>query len=60
MNGTWSWPLLLASLTLGGLAAGIFGDGLWDWLCWAGLVAPVWVVARKLRLHWKLRARPDA
>lgn len=60
MNGTWSWPLLLAALTLLGLAAGILGDGVWDWLCWAGLAVPVWVVARKLRLHWRARPRPDA
>lgn len=60
MNGTWSWPLLLAALTLFGLAAGIFGDGWWDWLCWAGLVVPVWMVVRRLRLHWRLRERPDA
>ncbi|OWY26905.1 hypothetical protein [Herbaspirillum robiniae] len=60
MNGTWGWPLLLAALTFGGLAAGIFGDGVWDWLCWAGLAAPVWVVGRKLAQQWRGRERPDA
>ncbi|MCA1325863.1 hypothetical protein [Herbaspirillum sp. alder98] len=48
MNGTWSWPLLLALSTGLGLAAGIFGDGPWDWFCWAGLGLPVVVAGYKL------------
>lgn len=48
MNRTWGWPLLLAASTSIGLVAGIFGDGPWDWVCWAGLAAPVLVVAYKL------------
>ncbi|WP_300756385.1 hypothetical protein [Janthinobacterium sp.] len=52
MNGTWGWPLLLAALSLGGLAAGILGDGVWDWLCWVGLAAPIFVVLRRMRVQW--------
>lgn len=58
MNATWTWPLLLAALSMAGLAAGILGDGVWDWLCWAGLAAPVWMVAHRLRQQWRNR-KPD-
>ncbi len=47
MKRTWSWPLLLAATTFFGLASGIFGEGAWDWLCWAGLSVPVIVLGRK-------------
>jgi hypothetical protein len=40
--------MLLALSTGLGLAAGIFGDGPWDWFCWAGLALPVLVAGYKL------------
>jgi len=52
MKGTWGMQLLLGALSLGGLAAGIFGDGIWDWLCWIGLGVPVIVVIRHV---WRQR-----
>ena len=58
MKGTWRMPLLLGALSLGGLAAGIFGDGIWDWLCWLGLGIPVAVVTRHVWLQWRV-ARPS-
>ncbi|WP_265213517.1 hypothetical protein [Herbaspirillum lusitanum] len=58
MKGTWSMPLLLGALSLGGLAAGIFGDGIWDWLCWLGLGIPVAVVTRHVWRQWRV-ARPS-
>jgi hypothetical protein len=51
-------PLLLGALSLGGLAAGIFGDGIWDWLCWLGLGIPVAVVTRHIWRQWRV-ARPS-
>ena len=53
MKGTWGMPLLLGALSLGGLAAGIFGDGIWDWLCWFGLGVPVIVVIRHVWRQWR-------
>ena len=55
---TWPMPILLGVLSLGGLAAGIFGDGAWDALCWAGLGVPVGVTAWRLRRQWRERGRP--
>ncbi|MGY8527509.1 hypothetical protein [Paracidovorax citrulli] len=56
MADTWPMPILLALLSLGGLAAGIFGDGAWDALCWLGLGIPVAVTAWLLWRHWRRRA----
>ncbi|WP_426990944.1 hypothetical protein ACKI2N_024640 [Cupriavidus sp. 30B13] len=53
MRDTWPMPALLGLLSLGGLAAGIFGDGAWDWLCWLGLGVPVGVTARLLWRQWR-------
>ncbi|WP_454726817.1 MULTISPECIES: hypothetical protein [Cupriavidus] len=53
MHDTWPMPVLLGLLSLGGLAAGIFGDGAWDWLCWLGLAAPVGVTGRLLWRQWR-------
>lgn len=52
MNRIWAWPLLLAAMTFFGLASGIFGDGIWDWVCWAGLSIPVIVLGRKAYGQW--------
>jgi hypothetical protein len=61
MSGTWGWPLLLAAATLLGLASGIFGVGIWDWVCWAGLLTPPALLAGKLFVQWRnyRRNRPS-
>ncbi|NSX13677.1 hypothetical protein HTY52_06245 [Cupriavidus taiwanensis] len=57
IDDTWPMPLLLGALSLGGLAAGIFGDGAWDALCWVGLGVPVAVTARWLWRQWRGRGQ---
>lgn len=52
MTGVWRAPLLLAGLSFVGLASAILGDGVWDWLCWAGLVVPLAVCAERLWRQW--------
>ena len=47
-----SWPIALALLTAFGLLSALIGDGgIWWWLSWAALAAPLIVIAR----HWPLR-----
>lgn len=58
IDDTWPMPALLGLLSLGGLAAGIFGDGAWDTLCWLGLAVPVAITAWMLRRHWRERKPP--
>ncbi|EHP38547.1 hypothetical protein OR16_36450 [Cupriavidus basilensis OR16] len=55
IDDTWPMPVLLGVLSFAGLAAGIFGDGAWDALCWIGLGVPVAVTAYWLWRHWRLR-----
>ncbi|AMR81266.1 hypothetical protein [Cupriavidus nantongensis] len=55
IDATWPMPVLLGALSLGGLAAGIFGDGAWDALCWVGLGVPVAVTAGWLWGQWRQR-----
>ena len=57
IDNTWPMPVLLGALSLGGLAAGIFGDGAWDALCWVGLGVPVAVTAWWLRRQWRERGQ---
>lgn len=42
------WPILLALVTVAGLVAALVGDGAWDWLGTAALLAPVAIVAARL------------
>ncbi|MBP2296216.1 hypothetical protein [Azospirillum rugosum] len=52
MSGVWRIPTALALLSLVGLAAAILGDGVWHWICWAGLFIPLAVCAAKLWRQW--------
>ncbi|SPA55647.1 hypothetical protein [Cupriavidus taiwanensis] len=55
IDDTWPMPVLLGALSLGGLAAGILGDGAWDALCWIGLGVPVALTAGWLWRQWRAR-----
>ena len=35
------WPITIAVATAAGLAAGLGGEGGWDWAAWLGLAVPV-------------------
>ena len=48
MSRVWRIPAALAVLSVIGLTAAILGDGLWHWLCWTTLTAPLAVCAVKL------------
>lgn len=39
----WGMPILLGLLTAFGLAAGLLGDGAWDWIAALALAAPLLV-----------------
>lgn len=41
-----AWPLAIGLVSCGGLAAGLMGEGGWDWLAWTGLAVPVVAAAR--------------
>ncbi|MBK6705957.1 MAG: hypothetical protein IPG54_00100 [Sphingomonadales bacterium] len=30
------WPILIGVLGVGGIVVGLLGEGVLDWLCWAG------------------------
>jgi hypothetical protein len=42
----WRVPILLGAATVAGLAAGLLGDGVWDWVSTAALAGPVLVALR--------------
>jgi len=44
-------PTLIALLSLIGLIAALLGNGVFDWVSWIGLAAPVLIVA------WAIKAR---
>jgi hypothetical protein len=44
----WGMPLLLAVLSLFGLIAALTGTGIWHWLAWIALAAPIIVMLRFL------------
>ncbi len=48
----WSWPLVIAALTVFGLLSALLGQhGIWLWLSWASLLMPIAVILR----YWPLR-----
>lgn len=48
----WTFPALLALLTLAGLIAALTGDGWRDALAWVALAAPVLVTLRAVRARY--------
>ncbi|MBL4714107.1 MAG: hypothetical protein JKY64_06245 [Alcanivorax sp.] len=44
-------PTLIALLSLVGLLAALLGNGVFDWVSWVGLAAPVVIVG------WAMKAR---
>lgn len=42
----WGMPVLLGLPSTFGLAAGLLGDGVWDWIAALALAAPLLVGAR--------------
>lgn len=51
LRHTFGAPLLIALFSLVGLVSALLGDGLRDWISWAGLAVPVVVII------WALKAR---
>jgi hypothetical protein len=47
-HGIWTAPVAIAALSVFGLAAGLLGDGVWDWVAAGALAVPVAVGA----WHW--------
>ena len=56
MSGVRRFPVILAALSLLGLASAIVGDGLWHWVCWIGLSVPLVVCTVKLWRQWPSHA----
>ena len=53
----WRWPSVLALLTLFALLSALLGGhGVWVWLSWAALSAPLIVIAAAVR---RSRAGPQ-
>ncbi|EWY41739.1 hypothetical protein N825_24715 [Skermanella stibiiresistens SB22] len=57
MSGVWRVPAALAALSLVALASAIVGDGLWHWVCWIGLSAPLLACAINFWRQWPGRER---
>ncbi|MES2032620.1 MAG: hypothetical protein V4466_00465 [Pseudomonadota bacterium] len=51
LRHTFGAPLLIALFSLVGLVSALLGDGLRDWISWAGLAVPAVVII------WALKAR---
>jgi len=49
-------PLLIGLVAASGLTFGLFGDGLWDGLCWLGLSVPV-VLSLIYGARWNFGAK---
>jgi len=45
----WRMPIVLGAASAFGLAAGLLGDGVWDWIAAASLALPLAVAWRHVR-----------
>ncbi|MFT3968261.1 MAG: hypothetical protein QM690_20510 [Sphingobium sp.] len=58
----WGWPIALAVLTVFGLLSALLGEGgIWWWLSWATLAAPLLVIVHHVHRsrHPQSRRRSD-
>lgn len=55
MSAAWRVPVVLAGVSFVGIAAAIVGDGVWDWICWAALSAPLAACGTRLWRQWPHR-----
>jgi hypothetical protein len=44
----WGMPVLLGAASVFGLAAGLLGDGVWDWIAAGALALPLAVAGRHM------------
>lgn len=57
----WLIPIVLGVLTVFGLLAALLGIGVWHWLSWLSLAAPLIIVVRQLRCtRQRKRKRQEA
>jgi hypothetical protein len=46
LSRLWGMPVLLGMLTAFGLLAALLGTGIWQWLAWPAIAAPIAVIVR--------------
>ncbi|WP_315718970.1 MULTISPECIES: hypothetical protein [unclassified Bradyrhizobium] len=52
-------PLLVGIVAAAGLIFGLFGDGLWDGLCWLGLSVPI-LLSLIYSAGWNFGSQPGS